>query len=159
MKASIRPQDLRSPERPPLLCFLWPHRRAHEWISAGLLLLLMVVSARQSGSGLGLVALGLVYVLFHLMRLSVAPSRLATGAAGAEPVRQVLEGLSCTRDTGLQAETWVFPAPSSVKLGDPRFRVTLQPDGAALIGAWVLLYRVSRRLRGTGMIGSAHEAL
>ena len=147
MKASVRPQHLRSPERPPLLYFLWPHRRAHEWISAGFLILLMVVSARQSGFGLGLVALGLVYVLFHLMRLSVAPSRLATGAAGTEAVRQVLEGLSCTRDTGQQAETWVFPAPSSVKLDDPRFRVTFQPDGATLVGAWALLWRISRRLR------------
>ncbi len=159
MNASIRPQNLISPEPPPLLYFLWPHRRVHEWIFAGLLLFLIVASVEQSGFGLQLAALGLVYVLLHLLRLSVAPSRLATGAAGTEAVRQVLEGLSCTRDTGLQAETWVFPAPSSVKPDDPRFRVTFRPDGTTLVGAWALLYRLSRRLRGAGVTGSAGKGL
>ena len=129
--------------------FLWPFTTLYQNISSIFILALIVVSVvRSHDAAPGLIG-GAVYVLRYAMALTSAPSRLTVRGIDPASVRRTLEGMSCAPINNLEPETWVLPAPSWVKPTDPSFRVTFRPNGE-VEGPWVVLLRISRRLRAAG---------
>ena len=82
--------------------------------------------------------------------LSMYPARLAMAGVPVEAVRRDLSQKGYTRVSALEPESWRLSTPPSVTPSDPRFDVTLDPANGAVEGPWVLLRRISRRLKAAG---------
>jgi hypothetical protein len=129
---------------------LWPVRGPRAIVAAILFLVLLALRAWERDFGLGFWLLGLGLGLGYLDQLRMYPARLAMAGVPIEAIRRALSQKGYTRVLALEPESWRLSTPPSVTPSHPRFDVTLDPANGAAEGPWVVLRRISRRLRAAG---------
>ena len=127
---------------------LWPGRGPRAIVPAILFLILLALHAWERDFRLWFWLPGLVSVsLFYWGALSSYPARLAMAGVPIEAVRRALSQKGYTQVAALEPESWRVPTLPWVTPSDPRFDVTLDPANGVVEGPWVVLRRISRRLK------------
>ena len=130
---------------------VWPYRRPTEIVLAILCLGLLARSAWTRDFGPEFWLLGFATAFFYGVALAMNPARLALVGAQTEAARRALSQMGCTPDPGLEPQTWRLPTPLPwVTPSNPRFNLRFDSTKGRLEGAFVLLLRVSRRLKAAG---------
>lgn len=93
------------------------------------------------------ILLGVAVGVGYLGQLRMYPARLAMAGAPIEAARRALSQWGYTRVPALEPETWRLATPPGMTPSHPRFDVTFDPENRAVEGPWVVLLRISRRLK------------
>ena len=134
---------------------VWPCRGPRAIVTAILFLVLLALRAWERDFGLGFWLLGLGLGFGYWDGLRMYPARLAMAGVPIKAVRRDLSQKGYTRVPALEPESWRLSTPPSVTPSHPRFDVTLDPANGAVEGPWVVLRRISRRLKAAGRIKTA----